>query len=106
MQAADGHIDAFIDTFGDGYVDLAISLGVPADRINTIADFAAVERLGVHGEGTHAVGNSAVLGELASLVADGSLEVPIARTYALADVRAAYEELAARKTHGKIVLVP
>jgi NADPH:quinone reductase-like Zn-dependent oxidoreductase len=39
-------------------------------------------------------------------VADGAIEVPIANTYPLDQVRAAYEELAHRHTHGKIVLVP
>jgi NADPH:quinone reductase-like Zn-dependent oxidoreductase len=106
QQAAGGHLDAFIDTFGGGYVELAISLGVPPDRINTIADFAAVERFGVHAEGTGSVGSSALLGEIAGLVADGSLEVPIARTFPLADVREAFALLAGRKTHGKIVLIP
>ena len=105
-EAAGGHLDAFIDTFGSGYVELAISLGVPPDRINTIADFAAVERFGVHGEGTHAVGTAALLAEIAGLVADGSLEVPIAHTFALADVREAFALLAGRKSHGKIVLIP
>jgi NADPH:quinone reductase-like Zn-dependent oxidoreductase len=105
-EAAGGHLDAFIDTFGGGYVELAISLGVPPDRINTIADFAAVERFGVHGEGTHAVGTAALLAEIAGLVADGSLEVPIAHTFALADVREAFALLAGRKSHGKIVLIP
>ncbi|MDQ6841592.1 MAG: NADP-dependent oxidoreductase, partial [Actinomycetota bacterium] len=52
-EAAHGKIDAFIDTFGGGYVDLAIELGVAPSRINTIIDFGAVRRLGVHGEGTH-----------------------------------------------------
>ena len=105
-EAAGGHLDAFIDTFGGGYVELAISLGVPPDRINTIADFAAVERFGVHGEGTHAVGTAALLAEIAGLVADGSLEVPIAHTFALADVREAFALLAGLKSHGKIVLIP
>ena len=105
-QAAGGHLDAFIDTFGGGYVELAISLGVPADRINTIADFAAVERFGVHSQGTHAVGTAARLAEIAGLVADGSLEVPIARTFLLAHVREAFALLAQRKTRGKIVLIP
>ncbi len=105
-QAADGRLDAFIDTFGKGYVDLAIELGIPVERINTIADFAAVERLGVHAEGTHTVARIEVLREIARLLADGSLEVPIARTYPLGDVREAYKELAQRKTHGKIVLLP
>lgn len=105
-DAAGGRVDAFIDTFGSGYVDLAIELGTPVERINTIADFAAIERLGVHGQGTHAVATAELLGEMAQLVANGDLEIPIARTFPLAEVRDAYEELAARKTHGKIVLLP
>jgi len=39
-------------------------------------------------------------------VADGSLEIPVARTLPLDQVREAYRELGERHTHGKIVLVP
>jgi NADPH:quinone reductase-like Zn-dependent oxidoreductase len=104
--AADDGIDAFIDTFGGGYVELAVELGVPAERINTIADFDAAQRLGVKAQGTHAIATASLLAELVALVADGMLEIPIARTYPLARVRDAFEELAARHTHGKIVLLP
>src|SRR5436305_5486902 len=31
--------DAFIDTVGGGYLDLAINLGVPTDRIDTVVDY-------------------------------------------------------------------
>jgi hypothetical protein len=89
-DAAGGQVNAFMDTFGSGYVDLAIELGVPVERINTIIDYAAVERLGVHGEGTHSIATSELLGEIVALVADGSLDVPIARTFALGDVREAF----------------
>jgi NADPH:quinone reductase-like Zn-dependent oxidoreductase len=102
--AAHGSVDAFIDTFGGGYVDLAIGLGVSPQRINTIIDYEAVDRLGVHGQGTHAIATAPLLAELADLVADGSLEIPIARTYPLDEVRDAYAELSTRHTHGKIVL--
>ncbi len=105
-EAAPGTVDAFIDTFGGGYVDLAIELGVAPQRINTIADFEAVERLGVHGQGTHAIASAALLSELVGLVADGSLEIPIAATFPLEQVRDAYRELEGRHTHGKIVLLP
>jgi NADPH:quinone reductase-like Zn-dependent oxidoreductase len=105
-EAAGGPIDAFIDTFGGGYVDLALELGVPKERINTIADFAAIERLGVSGQGTHAIASADSLAKLAGLVADGSIEIPIAKTFPLSEVRQAYEELAQRTTHGKIVLIP
>jgi NADPH:quinone reductase-like Zn-dependent oxidoreductase len=105
-EAAGGTIDAFIDTFGGGYVDLAIELGVAPQRINTIADFDAVQRLGVHGQGTHAIATAPLLAEIVELVADGSLEIPVARTFSLEEVRDAYRELAGRHTHGKIVLLP
>ncbi|MDP9347226.1 MAG: NADP-dependent oxidoreductase [Actinomycetota bacterium] len=105
-EAAGGTIDAFIDTFGDGYVDLAIELGVAPQRINTIIDYDAVQRLGVNGQGTHAIASAPLLAELARLVADGSLEIPVASTFPLDQVRDAFRELSARHTHGKIVLLP
>ena len=57
-------IDAFIDAHGDGYVKLAIELGVAPERINTIIDFAAVREHGVKFEGTEDARNAAVLAEL------------------------------------------
>jgi NADPH:quinone reductase-like Zn-dependent oxidoreductase len=105
-DAANGEIDAFIDTFGGGYVDLAIELGVAPQRINTIIDYDAVERLGVNAQGTHAIATAPLLAKLAQLVADGSIEIPVARTFPLDQVRDAYNELAARHSHGKIVLLP
>jgi NADPH:quinone reductase-like Zn-dependent oxidoreductase len=105
-EAAHGTINAFIDTFGGGYVDLAIGLGVAPDRINTIIDYDAVQRHGVHAQGTHAIASAALLAEVTGLVADGDVEIPIARTFALDQVRDAYRELADRHTHGKIVLLP
>ena len=105
LQAA-GPIDAFIDTHGQGYVKLAVELGVPATRIDTIIDFAAAQEYGVKTEGNAAGGRTEVLSELAGLIADGRLEMPIARTYPLGQVQAAYRELEAGHTFGKIVLTP
>jgi len=102
----DGRIDAMLDAFGAGYVELALGLGVAADRIDTIADFAAVQKYGVKADGNAAAGNAAVLGELAGLVAGGELEVPIAATYPLERVREAYRALAEGHPLGKIVLMP
>jgi NADPH:quinone reductase-like Zn-dependent oxidoreductase len=105
--AAPGGADAFIDTHGGGYVELALALGVAADRIDTIADFAAAGKYGVKTDGGTAAGPGAlVLAELAGLIADGYLEVPIANVYPLAQVREAYTELERRHTRGKIVLRP
>lgn len=105
-EVANGKIDAFIDTFGGGYVQLAIDLGVPAQRINTIADFQAGERYRVHTDGTQSIASSQALADLARLVADGVVEVPIAHTFPLDRVRDAYRELGQRHTRGKIVLLP
>lgn len=105
-EAAPDGVDAFLDMVGDGYVELALELGVAPDRINTIADFAAVEEHGVKSEGSAAGASAATLAELAGLVAAGELEVPIAATYPLGQVRDAYRELAENHTRGKIVLQP
>jgi len=105
-DAGGGRLDAFIDTFGSGYVDLAIELGVAPQRINTIIDWEAAERHGVKTDGNMAGASADVLAELARLIADGRLEVPIAHVYALTDVRDAYRELERRHTLGKIVLRP
>jgi NADPH:quinone reductase-like Zn-dependent oxidoreductase len=103
---AEGTIDAFIDTYGDGYVALALDLGVDRSRIDTIADFAAVQEYGVKADGNAAGASVDVLAELAGLVASGDLDVPIAATFPLTEVRAAFTELAQGHTRGKIVLVP
>ncbi len=104
-QAGGGALDAFIDTFGGGYVELAIGLGVRPERINTIIDYAAAEKHGTHMQGTHAIGDAERLARFAGLVADGSVEIPVARTYPLEQVQEAYGDLAERHTRGKIVLV-
>ncbi|WP_227980644.1 NADP-dependent oxidoreductase [Nocardia spumae] len=103
---APGGIDAFIDTYGTGYVELALELGVKPDRIDTIADFAAVEKYGVKAEGNAAANTIDVLAELADLAAAGTLRIPIAATYPLTAVRDAFTELERGHTRGKIVLLP
>jgi NADPH:quinone reductase-like Zn-dependent oxidoreductase len=107
IRSASGNkVDAFVDTFGGGYVELALELGVAPDRIDTIIDFGAAAKHGVKTAGNSAAANAKVLAELASLIDAGRLKIPIAKVYPLADVREAYRDLARRHTRGKIVLVP
>ena len=106
IRQAAGTVDAFIDTVGTGYVQLALELGVTPERIDTIADFPAIARYGVKGEGNAAGASATVLAELAALIADGELEIPIAATFPLAAVRDAYRRLAEGHVQGKIVLLP
>jgi NADPH:quinone reductase-like Zn-dependent oxidoreductase len=106
IRLAAGKVDAFIDTFGADYVQLALELGVEASRIDTIANFEAVDRYGVKADGSGAGASASVLAELAGLIAAGELEVPIAATFPLDQVQDAYRQLATGHILGKIVLLP
>ena len=104
--AAPEGIDAFIDLFGPDYVELAVELGIDRDRIETIIASAKAQELGTKAEGSMEASTTDVLAEMAELVASGQIEIPIAATYPLEQVREAYAELERRHTHGKIVLIP
>jgi NADPH:quinone reductase-like Zn-dependent oxidoreductase len=100
-----GRVDAFLDLFGGGYVELAVNeLGVSPQRVDTIIDFAAIEQFGVKGDGNAQASDAAVLGELAGLIAAGELEVPVAGVFPLDRVQDAYRELEDRHTRGKLIL--
>jgi NADPH:quinone reductase len=103
-DAAPDGIDGMLDCYGHGYVHTAVKLGVPAQRIVTIIDFDAATETGAQVVFGHAVGSSRMLAELARLIDAHDLTIPIAATYPLENVRAAYTRLAQRHTHGKIVL--
>jgi NADPH:quinone reductase-like Zn-dependent oxidoreductase len=105
--APSGRIDALLDFFGGGYVAMAVDdLHVPREKVDTIADFAAVKQYGVLSAGGADAATAAVVAELADLVTRGELDVPIAGVFALGDVRDAFRELERRHTRGKLVLQP
>jgi NADPH:quinone reductase-like Zn-dependent oxidoreductase len=104
--AAGGRVDAFIDTYGSGYVELALGLGVPKERIDTIIDFAAAQKYGVKTKGNNDAATADVLSKLAVALGRKQFEIPIAKVYRLEDVREAYRELEKHHTRGKIVLSP
>jgi NADPH:quinone reductase-like Zn-dependent oxidoreductase len=102
-----GRIDAFLDFFGNGYVELAVAeLGVAPQRVDTVIDFPAAARFGAQTAGNADASNADVVAELAALIAAGELEVPIAQVFSLDDVQDAYRTLEQRHTRGKIVLRP
>jgi NADPH:quinone reductase-like Zn-dependent oxidoreductase len=106
LEATPDGIDAFIDLYGPEYVDLALELGVPPEKIETIISWERAGEIGAKTEGSSDASSPEILGEIAELVAAGKIEVPIAATYPLDEVREAFEQLEARHTLGKIVLVP
>jgi NADPH:quinone reductase-like Zn-dependent oxidoreductase len=105
--ASPGHVDAFLDFFGGGYVAIAVEeLHIPRERIDTIADFAAAAQYGVLTAGGNEAATAAVVAELADLIARGELDVPIAGVYALDAIHDAYRDLEQRHTRGKLVIRP
>jgi NADPH:quinone reductase-like Zn-dependent oxidoreductase len=106
-EAAPDGVDAFADVFGGGYVELAITrLGVSPQRVSTVIDYVAAQRLGATATGSSQIVSPERIEQLAELVLDGAVEIPIQHVYPLAQVRDAYRELSSRHTRGKIVLVP
>jgi NADPH:quinone reductase-like Zn-dependent oxidoreductase len=97
-------IDGGIDTAGRGSVrDLVALTGDPA-KVVTIADFGAAE-LGVQvtsGGG----GQAARLEQVAALLADGRLDVPVAATYPLERIGEAYALSREGHVRGKLLLRP
>ena len=104
--AAPQGIDAFIDTFGPEYLQLAVDLGIQPDRIETIIAFEKAGELGTKAQGSTDGSSAEVLTEIADLLAAGSIEIPIAAVYPLDQVTDAFAELEQHHTHGKIVLRP
>lgn len=101
-----GKVDAFLDAYGPGYIDLALELGVPPQRIATVVDYRGAQDKGVRATGTMDAGGRTALRELAELAAAGELQIPIAATYSLADVQTAYRRLSEDRPFGRVVLHP
>ena len=97
-------VDAFIDLYGQGYVELALALGIARERVNTIIDFAGAQKHGVKSDGSAEAASRETLASVANLIAWGQIVMPLTAIYPFALLRDAYSELARRKTRGKIVL--
>jgi NADPH:quinone reductase-like Zn-dependent oxidoreductase len=92
-------VTAAIDLHGTDTARAARELGVPDERITTIA--AQIDGI------TPANGANAAPGaieEIAHLIATGRLRVPIAATFPVERIRAAVELQAGRHVHGKVVI--
>ncbi|WP_331446949.1 NADP-dependent oxidoreductase [Streptomyces xanthochromogenes] len=100
-----GKAHAFLDFHGGEYPRIALDLGVPPRRINTL-DYGAAAALGTRSEGNAEGTDRAVLSELAELAATGRIEVLVDATYPMTEVRAAFAHLEHDHPLGKVVLLP
>ncbi|MDT0436328.1 MULTISPECIES: NADP-dependent oxidoreductase [Streptomyces] len=94
-----GTVTAALDLYGTDTVHIARELGVPDDRVCTIAGQ-------VDGVPAATGANAApdALTEIARLVATDRLRVPVAAVYPVEEIRAAVELQAARHVRGKVVI--
>jgi hypothetical protein len=69
-------IDAFIDTYGNGYVDLAVELGVDPSRIDTIIRLRGRAKAGAKAEGSSTASDAEILAFVAEEVAWGRVAAP------------------------------
>ena len=92
-------ITAAIDLYGTDTMQAARELGVPDERITTIA-----AQVGGITPANGANAAPGVIEEIARLVAAGQLRVPIAASFPMEQIRAAVELQAGRHVHGKIVI--
>ncbi len=92
-------VTAAIDLYGTETVQAARELGVPDERITTIA--AQVDGV-IPANGANAAPGA--IEQIAGLVAAGRLRVPIAAGFPMAQIRAAVELQASRHVHGKVVI--
>ncbi|GHF18976.1 NADP-dependent oxidoreductase [Pseudolysinimonas yzui] len=100
-----GRVTAVIDCHGREALDAGVALGVPVDRMVAIAAYAALDELGVLNV-ERAARTTANLAKLGEAIADGRLVFPVAATFTLDEVAAAFRALESSHQPGKIVLLP
>ena len=99
----DDRVTAVLDNYGGGTIEAALDLGVPIDRVNSIAVFGPAAH-GAKNVGGRAAGNGE-LTELAALLAENELVLPIDSIYPIERTVEAYARLEAGHVRGKVVVV-
>jgi len=105
LTDAGNPLTAVYDCHGRDALDAGVELGVPADRMVAIAAYAALDELGVHNVEREAR-TAENLERLATRVAAGEIVLPVAATYPLDEVVAAFTALEGAHAPGKIVVLP
>ncbi|MBW8872988.1 MAG: NADP-dependent oxidoreductase [Leifsonia sp.] len=99
----DDQVTAALDNHGPETIEAALELGVPIERINSIAAFGP-DAHGAQNVGGRAAGNDE-LAELAGLLAENELVLPIDSIFPIERTVEAYGRLETGHVRGKIVIV-
>ncbi len=102
---AAGEVTAVFDCHGRDALDAGVALGIPVDRMVAIAAYEAVDEIGAHNV-ERAARTAENLERLAQRVADGEIVLPVAATFPLDDVVAAFTALEGAHAPGKVVVTP
>ncbi|MGI5261668.1 NADP-dependent oxidoreductase [Streptomyces angustmyceticus] len=103
--AAPRGVDHVLDASGAGLLADSVALTGDSAHVITIADMSAAQH-GVRFSAGAADPTGDSLPELVRRAAEGTLTVPVWRTYPLADAAQAHTDLEARRNRGKAVLLP
>jgi NADPH:quinone reductase-like Zn-dependent oxidoreductase len=98
---APGAVTAATNLFGTETADAALALGVPPERISTVA--ARPTLPGVRYTGAHEAPRDA-MERITGAILDGKITVPIAAVFPIEQIRDAVTMQAGRHVHGKIVI--
>jgi len=99
----DDRVTAVLDNYGGGTIEAALDLGVPIDRVNSIAVYGPAAH-GAKNVGGRAAGNDELV-ELAALLAENELVLPIDSIFPIERTVEAYARLEAGHVRGKVVVV-
>ncbi|MGW1890597.1 NADP-dependent oxidoreductase [Streptomyces sp. NPDC002004] len=103
---APGGVDFVFDASGAGVLAESVALAGDAGKVITIADPSFAQH-GVRFTGMDPADRfPEALPQLADLIAAGKLDVPVWRSYPLAEAAQAHADIEARRNQGKVVLLP
>ncbi len=98
-------VDAVFDASGAGVLADSVALTGDVARVITIADMSAAQH-GVRFSAGGADEADEALPELVRMAAAGELDIPVWRTYPLAEAATAHRDIEAHRNRGKVVLLP
>ncbi len=107
-RVAPGGIDLLFDTVSGDTLAQSLAALKPTGRLVSVVEDGAALALPAGVRFTHVVAHASVpdLDHLRGLAEAGHLQVPIAATFGLAEVKQAFAQIESKHTMGKVVLVP